>query len=102
MTPSRRSTRWWPWTLTPSSLARWPAWLLGLGVVLGSAAWANDQEGIRIATWSYVVLGVLQLVAVARYPGDTVSYLAFLLLLVGTGSLGILIRRADAVAGQSR
>jgi hypothetical protein len=102
------SVDWWPWTLTPLVARAIAAWLLGLAVVLGSAAWANDREGIRIATWSYVVLGGLQLVAAARYPGDldggasTVLYVAFLMLLVATGGLGIMIRRADAVAGQSR
>jgi hypothetical protein len=102
------SVEWWPWELTPLVARAMAAWLLGLAVVLGAAAWANDREGIRIATWSYVVLGVLQLVAVARYPGDLdggVSadlYLGILALLVATGGLGIMIRRSDAVAGQRR
>jgi hypothetical protein len=95
---------WWPWALTPLVARAMAAWLLGLAMVLGSAAWANDRKGIRIATWSYVVLGVLQLVAVARYAGDldggasTVVYLAVLVLLVVTGALGIALRRTRAAS----
>ena len=64
------SVGWWPWTLTPLVAQAMAAWLLGLGVVLATATRENDLERIRIATASYVVLGVLQLVAAARYASD--------------------------------
>jgi hypothetical protein len=88
------SVDWWPWTLTPLVARAMGAWLLGLSVVLASAAWENDWSRIRIATSSYLALGVLQFVAVARYASDlrggteTVLYLAFLAIVVATGASG--------------
>jgi hypothetical protein len=79
------------------------AWLLGLAVVLSSAAWENEWDRIRIATSAFAALGLLQLVAVLRYAddlrggGSTVVYLAFLGLVVATGAVGITKgRHADA------
>lgn len=104
------SVGWWPWTLTPLVARAMSAWLLGLSVVLGTAAWENDWDRIRIATASYIALGVLQLVAVARYASDlrggtaTVLYLAFLALVVATGAVGaaftLSVARPAAVAAE--
>lgn len=88
------SVPWWPWTLTPLVARAMASWLLGLGVVLATAASENDWDRIRIATAAYVALGVLQLVAVARYAADlrggaaTVLYLASLALVLATGTMG--------------
>ena len=95
------SVGWWPWTLTPLVAQAMASWLAGLGVVLATAAWENDWSRIRLATVSYIVLGVLQLVAAARYAGDlrggtaSVLYLAFLALLVATGAAGAVLSRAS-------
>jgi hypothetical protein len=61
--------RWWPWPLTPLTARAMASWILGLGGVLAMAFWENDWIRIRIATISYTVLGILQLVALARYSG---------------------------------
>jgi hypothetical protein len=107
------SVGWWPWTLTPLVARAMAAWLLGLGVVLATAARENDWDRIRIATTAYVVLGVLQLVASARYAGDLrggaarVVYLAFLVLVVASGAVGVtqgrrsLSRREVAAIGSA-
>ena len=100
LTPS--SIGWWPWTLTPLVSRAMAAWLLGLAVVLATAAWENDWDRIRIATWSFVALGVLQLVAVARYSSDlrggtsTMLYVTFLALAAITGGLGVAMARGDS------
>jgi hypothetical protein len=39
--------------------------------VLAAALWENDWIRIRIATISYTLLGIFQLVAVARYHGSS-------------------------------
>jgi hypothetical protein len=61
---------WWPWALTPLTARAMAAWLLGLGGVLAMAFWEDDWIRIRVATISYAVLGILQLVALARYSGS--------------------------------
>jgi hypothetical protein len=63
----KRVAAWWPWPLTPLTARAMASWLLGLGGVLVAAFLENDWARIRIATISYAVLGVLQLLAVARY-----------------------------------
>jgi hypothetical protein len=65
-----RAAAWWPWPLTPLTARAMASWLLGLGGVLAMAVWENDWTRIRIATISYALLGVLQLVAVARFNGN--------------------------------
>ena len=85
----------WPWSLTPLTARAMAAWLLGLGVVLTQAVIENAWERIRLATASYAVLGVLQLLAVARYASTldwhSVSawlYVAFLMTVVAVGAAG--------------
>lgn len=96
------SVEWWPWTLTPLVAQAMAAWMLGLAVVLATAAWENDWSRIRLATVTYVVLGVLQLVAAARYASDlrggaaSVVYLAFLVVLVATGVAGAVLSRRSS------
>lgn len=58
----------WPWTLTPLTARAIAAWMIGLGLVLALAVYENAWERIRNALGAYVVLGVLELVALARYP----------------------------------
>jgi hypothetical protein len=95
------STTWWPWALTPLVARAMAAWLLGLALVLGTGAWENAPERIRIAAWSAAVLGLLQLVAITRYVGDlrggtaTAIYLAFLMIVLGTGLAGLMLPRAN-------
>ncbi|TCO48486.1 hypothetical protein EV646_104308 [Kribbella antiqua] len=63
----------WPWMLTPLTARAIGAWLLGLGLAAAHAAGANDWGRVAVATHSYGLLGVLELVALMRYP-DTVDW----------------------------
>jgi hypothetical protein len=80
--------RVWPWPLTPLTARAMSAWLLGLGFVLIGARRENDLYRLRPAAISYVVLGVLQAVALVRY-GDEASWSspAMWLYLVVLGSI---------------
>jgi hypothetical protein len=84
----------WPWSLTPLCAHAIGAWLVSLGVAATHAAWENDYRRIRPAAVSYLVLVALQLVALARFPGDFawgsragMLYLAFLAWMLGLGVL---------------
>ena len=89
------AARWWPWALTPLTARAMASWLLGLGVVLATASFENDWVRIRAATAAYAVLGVLELVALARY-GDHLSwarpaasaFLAFVFSVLFAGAYG--------------
>ncbi len=83
---------WWPWMLTPLTARAIGAWLLGLGLAAAHAVAANDWGRVAVATHSYGLLGVLEVVALMRYPNTvdwgrpaTWMYLLFLVsfLLVG-------------------
>jgi hypothetical protein len=60
----------WPWPLTPLTSRAIGAWLTGIGLVIATAWWENAWERIEIAALSYAVLGLLQLVALARFRTD--------------------------------
>ena len=86
---------WWPWTLTPLTGRAIGAWLVGLGIAAAQAAWENDPVRIGVAAASYLVFGVLELIAIARFPDalfwDSVAawmYLAFLLSTLVGGAFG--------------
>ena len=89
------AARWWPWALTPLTARAMASWLLGLGVVLATAFFENDWVRIRAATAAYAVLGVLELLALARY-GDQLSwarpaawaFLAFVVSVLFAGAYG--------------
>ncbi len=74
----------WPWDLDPTpayaageivygdadsgAMGSYVAcWLLGLGVVAGQSVWENDLARLSGAFWTYAVLAVLQLIALARF-----------------------------------
>lgn len=84
----------WPWRLMPLCAHAIGAWLVCFGVTAAHAAWENDYQRIRPAAVSYVVLVALQIVALARFPGDFawgsragMLYLAFLAWMLGLGVL---------------
>lgn len=90
---------WWPWTLTPLTGQAVGAWLLGIAVIAGQAAWENDWERVWGAMVGFVFLGVLQLGALVRY-GDEVNwgvaavlYVGFLVVVLGVGVYGALAGR---------
>jgi hypothetical protein len=101
------ASKLWPWALTPLTARAIAAWLTGLGLVLGQAAWEGTADRIQVATGAYVVLGVLQLVSLARYPHaagiDWGSprpwlYLAFLVTVVFMGAAGWVLARRRPIA----
>jgi hypothetical protein len=63
----------WPWMLTPLTARAIGAWLLGLGLAAAHATAENDWGRVAVATHSYVLLGVLEFVALVRYP-NTVDW----------------------------
>lgn len=80
----------WPWELTALTGRAIGAWLTALGVAAAQMAWENDYRRIRAALFSYALLVVLQLLAIARYPDEVAgsgarlwTYLLFL------GSMGL-------------
>ncbi|HVF14800.1 MAG TPA: hypothetical protein VM942_09395 [Acidimicrobiales bacterium] len=86
---------WWPWPLTVLTSRAVGAWLVIVGLTAGQAAWENDWTRLRPLSITYVVLGTLQLVALARYPDEvdwstpaSWLYLAVLAGLVVFGAAG--------------
>ncbi|MEA2509042.1 MAG: hypothetical protein QOG21_1124 [Actinomycetota bacterium] len=82
----------WPWVLTPLTARAVASWLLGLGFVLVWAVREHDWIRLRPATISYIVLCILELIALARYrsslesgPGTWI-YIAFV---ISVGLLGL-------------
>lgn len=82
----------WPWALTPLVARATAAWLISLGVAAAHALVERDARRLRPAAVGYVVLVVLQVVALARYPhqfawgsASGIIYLIFLgtMLLIG-------------------
>ena len=58
----------WPWPLTPLTARAISSWLVGLGLVLAWAVRERDWGRLAPATYAYTVLGVLEFVAILRYP----------------------------------
>jgi hypothetical protein len=86
----------WPWQLTPLLAQATGAWLISLGVAAGQALLERDARRLRPAMVAYLLLAVLQSIAVARYPGQFhwgsaagVSYLIFLATILLTGLAGL-------------
>jgi hypothetical protein len=65
-----RTASLWPWLLTPLTARAVAGWLLGIGVAAAHVLRENDVARARPAFYAYVALGVLQLVALARYSSD--------------------------------
>jgi hypothetical protein len=83
----------WPWQLTPLTGRAIGAWLVGLGIATLHANWENDWLRGFPASVSYTALGVLQLIALARF-GDAVAWgsastWVYLLFLVSVPAIGV-------------
>ena len=85
----------WPWPLTPLTGRAVGAWVFSLGVAAAHSVRENCLTRVGVATRSYIVLAVLELVAVARYietiawgaPESTIYMVALLsMLVVGIGA----------------
>ena len=100
-----RALSLWPWALTPLTGRAVGAWVFSVGVTAAQAARENDLERMRVAAFGYVGLGVLQLLALARYLqvpdwGDVraLVYLVVLISMVITGAAA-LARRPGVPGG---
>jgi hypothetical protein len=91
----------WPWALTELTARAVGAWLLGLGLAAAQAVWENDWERVAVAPMTYLVFGMLQLIALARYASElkgwgepaVVIYMLFILSMLGVGVYGRLVGR---------
>ena len=88
----------WPWKMTTLVAQATGAWLISLGVAAGHALLERDARRLRPAAVAYILLAVLEFIALARYPHrfDWQSpagavYLAFLATILLSGA-GILAR----------
>ncbi|HEX6754434.1 MAG TPA: hypothetical protein VF109_00660 [Mycobacteriales bacterium] len=85
----------WPWPLTPLTARVTAAWLVAFGFAAVLALAERDLERVEIAAIAFVVFGLLELVALARY-GESVrwgspaatGYLVVLLSVPPTGAAG--------------
>jgi hypothetical protein len=83
----------WPWTLTPLVAQATGAWLISLGVAAAHALVERDARRLRPGAIGYILLAVLQAVALARYPHEFawgsasgIVYLIFLVTILLTGA----------------
>ena len=85
----------WPWPLTPLTGRAVGAWVFSLGLAAAHSVKENCLSRVSVATRSYIVLAVLELIAVARYidavawdaPQSTIYILVlFSMLVVGMGA----------------
>ena len=83
----------WPWPLTPLTGRAVGAWVFSLGVGAAHCLWENDPRRVRPAAVGYLALGLLQALAVARYPAtiawdepQAVIYALFIVSFVVTGA----------------
>lgn len=96
----------WPWELTPLTGRAIAAWLIGMGFAGLMGLWEDDWARLRPVAVSFVLLTVLQLVALARYAGAldwgqarTWVYLVFLVDMLAFALIAVReVRRARPVA----
>jgi hypothetical protein len=85
----------WPWPLTPLTARVVAAWLIAFGVTAAIAAVGGDLERLRSGAVAYAALGVLVLLAAARYWATIAwdgpaawAFLAMNVAIVATGVAG--------------
>jgi hypothetical protein len=86
----------WPWKLTILVAQATAAWLIALGVAAAQALIERDAQRLLPASAGYLLLGILELVALARYPhqfrwgsAPGVIYLVFLATILLAGAAGL-------------
>lgn len=91
----------WPWKLTPLLSRVTGAWLISLGVAAGHAMFERDARRLRPAAVGYVLLALLQSIALVRYPhqfewasASGVIYLIFLVTMLVTGGVAMACERS--------
>jgi hypothetical protein len=90
----------WPWKLTPLTARVTGAFLIGFGAAALQAVRENDLGRLLGSAYAFATLGLLELVAVLRYPNELdgsgargVIYVAFAALVLLTGVLGSALGR---------
>ncbi len=85
----------WPWMLTPLTARATGAFLVGFGAAAAQAAWENDIGRLAGSAYAYATLGLLELIALLRYPDELdgsglrgIGYVAFAVLVLLTGVAG--------------
>jgi hypothetical protein len=85
----------WPWMLTPLTARAIGAWCVALGFAAGLAVHERDLSRLRAAAVTYVVFGLLQVVALVRYRDDVEwdraaawLYVAVLAAITASGAYG--------------
>ncbi len=86
----------WPWPLSALTSRAIGAWLVSFGLAAGLAVAERDLDRLRAPTIAYLVFGVAELAALARFA-DTLAwddpaawvYLGALVLVVLTGAAGV-------------
>jgi hypothetical protein len=90
----------WPWALTPLTARAIGAWAFALGIAAAHSIAENDWARIHVATVSYTAFGILEVIALARYPGEfawnTPQGWVFLLFLASILVVGIYGWRVSA------
>jgi hypothetical protein len=91
----------WPWKLTLLTGRAIGAWLLAVGVAAFHAMWENDLYRIRPLGGGFAVIGVLEIVALLRYPQSldwtltqTWVYLIIILTVLVVGVYALIRSRA--------
>jgi hypothetical protein len=86
----------WPWKLTTLVAQATGAWLISLGVAAGHAVLERSARRLRPAAVGYILLVVLQCIALARYPhqfawgsASGIVYLIVLGTMLLTGTAGL-------------
>jgi hypothetical protein len=83
----------WPWPLTPLTGRAVGAWLIGIGVAAGQAAWENDRIRVRAVMASFITFSLLQFLALARYGNelawDRLGAWLYILVLLLLGVVGV-------------
>jgi hypothetical protein len=97
-----------PWSLTPLTARAVGAFVLGFGVAAAHAVLEDDVRRFGGSALAYLALGVLQLIAVARYGGNLegaagqkFAYIAFLATVVAAGLYGSARSLAAAASASS-
>jgi hypothetical protein len=96
---------YWPWALTPLTAQAVAAWLLGMATAAIHALGEHDLERGRIGAVAFGLFGLLQLIAVARYPGEVAwerpaawIYIGFVLTFLAPGLLLGVLARTSRIA----
>jgi len=98
----------WPWKLTPLIAQATGVWLISLAVAAAHALLERDARRLRPAAAGYVLLGLLLVIALVRYPhyfqwrsAAGIIYLAFVAMMLLTGS-ATLARDLSRSGGKTR